>query len=604
MNILGISGIERAVPFKRSQYPGLDEREYRVSQGHDAAAALICDGRIVAAAAEERFDGHKHSSHFPIRAIDWALRHSGLSLGQIDEIVHSFDYAPYAEAYRAELKTAALYDGVFCRNAMLEVLHHYLPAFPEERVHSLTHHLAHAASAYYTSGWDECLVVVVDAMGEAHGITVYDGRQGQLRRIRSFSALNSIGIFYSLLTMHLGFDFNADEYKIMGLAPYGDPARYRRFFESEVTLQEDGSIRIPLLHLNRTTDERENYRASRAYLREHLVAPRNPEGEIGPEHRDIAAALQDCLNRAMLHVCVSFQRQTGHKKLAMAGGVALNCTSNGNLLKSGCFEEIYVCPASGDDGSALGAALYRAAQGKEVKNVRLPVPFLGPDYTDLEIARAISDAGGQIGVRHFDNLEGTCHAAAKLIAGGAVLAWYRGRMEFGPRALGNRSILADPSHPEMRDRINSMIKKREAFRPFAPAVSVEQRNRWFDISAGQQLPHMTVVVDVRKEWQSQLPAVTHVDGSARVQTVSEEDNPAFHALLKAIGRITGREMVLNTSFNVKGQPMVNSPAEAISTFLNCGIDCLFLQDHIITRSRTAEPTGRHKAAGDRLASTH
>ncbi len=583
MNIIGISGFDGAVQFKRRFWPELDEREYRISQGQDAAAALVCNGKVVAAAAEERFDGRKHSPQFPAKAIDWAMRHASLSLTEVDEIVHSFDYAPYREVYSVDPVTAAFYDQVLSKEAIVKLVHRDLPSFPPERIHTVSHHLSHAASAYYTSGWDNCLVVVIDGMGEAHGVTVFEGQGAEIQRVRAFSAQDSIGVFYSLLTLHLGFDFNSDEYKIMGLAPYGDPARFHSFFKDEVVLRDDGSIRIPMLRLNKTRDERENYLVSRSYLHQNLAPARKPEGEITDVHRDIAAALQECLDRVVIHICGSFQRQTGNTRLAMAGGVALNCTANCGLVCSGHFEEVYTQPAAGDDGSALGAALYRAAQAGEIVNERSPVPLFGPAFPEADIQGAILEAGDHVTTRRFETLEETCAVAARLIAAGWVLAWYRGRMEFGPRALGNRSILADPAHPEMRDRINKMVKKREAFRPFAPAVTIEEAGRWFEIQPGQELPYMITVIDVRKEWRTTLPAITHVDGSARVQTVSKRDNPAFHTLLKAVGRTTGREMVLNTSFNVKGQPIVNTPNEALNTFLSTGINYLFLENYLVSR---------------------
>lgn len=584
MNIIGVSGLEGAVPFKQLHWPGLETREYRMSQGHDAAAALVSSGRIVAAAAEERFDGRKHSAHFPARAIAWCLEEAGLTLRDVDAIVHGFDYAPYRELYSLDPTTQALYTDVLSGPALTALVHRDLPAFPADRVCHVSHHLAHAASAYYTSGWDDCLVLVVDAMGEAHGVTAFRGQGGVLDRLRSYPAHDSVGIFYSLVTLHLGFDFNSDEYKIMGLAPYGDPSRYRAFFAREIVLRDDGSIRIPALHLNRTRDERENYLATRAYLAEHLAPPRSPDAPITDEHRDIAAALQERLDSALLHLAGAFQRTTGDTRLAMAGGVALNCTANGHLLRSGMFDDVYIQPAAGDDGTALGAALYYAAAHEPVDNQRMPAPLLGPSYGPTDVDRAIADAGDRITATRYATCAETCAAAAQLIGQGQVLAWFRGRMEFGPRALGNRSIIADPGHPEMRDRINAMVKKREAFRPFAPAVALEEVHRWFDVSPGTLLPYMIAVVDVREEWRAALPAITHVNGSARVQTVSANDNPDFHQLLGAVRATTGRAMVLNTSFNVKGQPIVNTPAEAIATFLGTGIDALFLENTLIRRA--------------------
>jgi carbamoyltransferase len=582
MNILGISGLESAMSFKRKHWPGLDERDYRISQGHDAAAALVCSGEIVAAAAEERFDRKKQSARFPLHAISWCLEHAGLHLDEIDAVAHGFDYEPYREIYSLDPVTRAYYDTVLSREALAALVQRDLKGFPPELIHHVPHHLAHAASAYYPSGHDTCLIVVVDAMGEAHGTSIFEGREGELHRVAAFSAQDSIGIFYSLVTLHLGFDFNSDEYKIMGLAPYGNPARFRDFFAREVILRDDGSIRIPMLRLNKTRDERENYLATRDYLRRNLLPARAPAAEITDEHRDLAAALQECLNQVLLHICGSFGRSTGLTNLAMAGGVALNCTANGHLLRSGLFDDIFVQPASGDDGTALGAALYLSAENGGVANRRMAVPLLGPAYDDAAVQAALTAFAGDIEVRTFASLEETCAAAADLIAHGAVLAWYRGRMEFGPRALGNRSILADPGHPDMRDRINAMVKKREAFRPFAPAVALEEVDRWFDVAPGTELPYMITIVDVREKWRAALPAITHVNGSARVQTVSARDNADFHHLLQAVGKRNGRQMVLNTSFNVKGQPIVNTPAEAIETFLGTGIDCLFLENHLVT----------------------
>jgi carbamoyltransferase len=583
MKILGISGLEAQMQFKRSRWPHLDEREYRISQGHDSAAALIVDGEIIAAAAEERFNRQKHSGAFPTGAIRYCLAEGGLKLEDLDEIAHGFDYAPFQKFYSFDPLTAQLYREVFSREALLRCVARDLPEFPAERVQQVSHHLAHAASAYLTSGWDECLVIVMDGMGEAHSASVYHAHDGRLELLHQLPAADSIGILYSLVTLHLGFDFNADEYKIMGLAPYGDAERYHAFFDREVELRDGGNIHIPLLRLNRARDDRENYSASRQYLREHLIEERQPDDEITADHQDVAAALQSCLDRAMLHLCGHFGKQTGLRRLALAGGVALNCTANGKLRQSGLFDDIYIQPAAGDDGTALGAALYRSALAGEIVNRRLPVPFLGPAYSNREVQAALDEFRTTIAVRQFETLAETCAEAARLIADGRVIAWFRGRMEFGPRALGHRSILADPGRPEMRDRINAMVKLREAFRPFAPAVSLEQVSQWFETPPGAELPYMIMIVNVRAQHCAELPAITHVDGSARVQTVSARDNAEFHTLLRAVGQTTGREMVLNTSFNVKGQPIVNTPQEAIGTFLCTGIEYLFVENYLICR---------------------
>ena len=584
MRVLGISGLENAMAFKQAAFPGLDERDYRIAQGMDAAAALLIDGELVAAAEEERFTGRKHTGDFPIHAIQYCLDQAGISIDEIDELAHGFNYAPVRDLYRTDETSAELYNQVFSRDALLAQVNRSLPGFPVGKVFSVGHHLAHAASAAFTSGWDECLVVVNDAMGEVESLSVYDFHDGELERIASIGANDSIGILYSLVTLHLGFDFNSDEYKIMGLAPYGDASRFRPFFEQAVELREDGTIRIPILKLNRSRDERESYLATRAYLGDHLIAPRMPADAVTSIHEDVAAALQECLERVVLHVCTHFAESTGLRRIALAGGVALNCTANGKLMRSGHFDEVYVQPVAGDDGVALGAALHRVSLAGETLNRRMAVPLLGPRYSANQIEAALQSFGARIQWHRFDSVDATCAAAAQLIADGRVIAWDRGRMEYGPRALGNRSILADPGHPEMRDRINAMVKKREAFRPFAPACSIEEASRWFEVAPGELHPYMISVVDVRREARELLPAITHINGSARLQTVSPADNPDFYALLVAVGKTTGRQMVLNTSFNVKGQPIVNTPSEAIETFLGTGIEFLFLENYHVTRS--------------------
>jgi len=583
VKILGISGIDGTGDFKRRHEPGLEEREYRITQGHDSAAALIVDGDVVAAVAEERVSRRKHTGDFPLGAIRACLAHAGLAPADLDEVAHSFDYEPYRALYALDPVAAELYRDVLSRDAFAARVRAALPDLPADRVRHVEHHLAHAASAYLTSGWDECLVAVMDGMGEAHGATVYTASGGRLEPRQRISAADSIGILYSLITLHLGFDFNADEYKVMGLAPYGDPDRFRPWFEETVELRDDGGWTIPLLRLGLTRSERENHTRAREHLGRHVMPARAVDGEITADHRDLAASLQACLDRAVVHLCGHWGRRLRSPRLALAGGVALNTTANARLLEAGMFDEIYVQPAAADDGSALGAALHRAAVAGEVVNRRSPTPFYGPAHGPAEVEAAVERFADRIDVRRLPSLEATCAAAAELIAAGEVVAWYRGRMEFGPRALGHRSILADPGRPEMRDRVNALVKLRESFRPFAPAVSLEQVDRWFAVAPGTELPYMNVNVTVRAEHAADLPATTHVDGSARVQTVSRADNADFHVLLTAVGERTGREVVLNTSFNVKGQAIVNTPTEAIETFLGTGIGALLLEDTLIRR---------------------
>jgi carbamoyltransferase len=589
MKILGISGLEKAAPFKRTNWPGLDDREYRMIQGMDSAAVLVVNGKLVAAAEQERFCGKKHTGDFPIDAIRFCLSHAGVSIFEIDEIAHGFDFAPLRDHYTRDEFSTGIYDKVFSRDVLLSQVRRDLPGYPLANVSHVSNHLAHAASAAYTSGWDECLVVVNQAMGEVESLSAYSFHDGKFKKIHGLGISDSIGLLYSLVTLHLGFEFNSDEYKIMNLAPYGDPSRFRSFFEGGVQLRPDGFIRIPMLH--GSCDERENYTATRTWLGQRLLPPRALDEPIQSIHQDVAAAMQECLERAVIHMCEHFGRKTGMRKLALAGSVSLNCTANSKLSRSPVFDDVYVQPLSAGDGAALGAALYRTSLGMEIPNKRFPVPLLGPRYNAREIETVLYRCNGRLQFKRYNSLQETCAAAARLIADGHVIAWSRGRMEYGPCALGNRSILADPSRPEMRERVNTMMKRSEAmvetngaFRPFASACAMEEVHRWFDIAPGAEFPYKISTVNVRPEMRSLLPAITHVDGSARLQTVTIENNSDFHALLVAIGETTGRQMVLNTSFDVKGQPIVNAPEEAIEAFLNSGIEDLFLENFRVRRN--------------------
>lgn len=584
MKIIGISGLENAESFKRARWPGLDERVYRIAQGMDAAAVLVVDGKLVAAAEQERFSGKKHTGAFPIDAIEYCLDEAGVSIHEIDEIAHGFDFAPHRGMYLSDEVSSDLFGEVFSREALLRQMRRELPSFRLENVHHVGHHLAHATSAALTSGWDECLVVVNDGLGETESISVYRFGDGKLEKIHSAGAGDSIGILYSLITLHLGFEFNSDEYKVMSLAPYGDAGRYRRFFEEAVELTPDGSIRIPMLKLNRSCEARVNFTATREYLEQKLIPARRAEEPIHSNYEDVAAAMQECLDRVVLHVAGHFGKKTGMRRLAMAGSVALNCTANGTLHGTHLFDDVYVQPVGNDAGVALGAALHRASLAQQVTNERLAVPYFGPRYTKGEIESALYRCNGRIKWQRFASREETFASAAKLIAEGRIIGWWRGRMEYGPHALGNRSILADPAGSAMQERIHALVKKRETFRAFSPACTVEEAHRWFEVEPGAEFPYMTCMVPVRAEVRGLLPAITAVDGTARLQTVSEKDNRDFHELLVAVGRTTGRQMVLNTGFNVNGQPIVNTPEEAIVAFLAAGIEHLFLEDFHATRA--------------------
>jgi carbamoyltransferase len=583
LKVLGITGFENSIPYLQSLYPGRDVREYRISQGHDSAAALLVDGEVIAASEEERFSRKKHTGDFPSGAIRYCLEEANLSLSDLDVIAHAFDYEPVKKLWLGKPETARQYDEVFSPEQLQAQFHRDFPDADLSKLRHVSHHESHEASAYYSSGFDECVSLVIDGMGEMHGASVFHRKEGGIQLLGRISAANSIGILYSLVTLHLGFDFNADEYKIMGLAPYGDPERYRSFFDEQVQLTPNGGMKIPLLRLNKTPEERDFYLASREFLGQNLIPVRDPDDDVTDAHRDVAASLQACLDRVFVGLTSFYGQKTGCRKLAMAGGVALNCTSNGKILRTGHFDEVFVQPAAGDDGTALGAALLVEAEGGKLEPKRIAVPFFGPAPAKDAIRGAIDDVSGRVDVEELGSLEGAAKRAAKEIGDGKVVAWYRGRMEFGPRALGHRSILGDPRHPEMRDRVNAMVKMREAFRPFAPAVLESKASEYFDIAEGASYPYMIFIVEVREEFRESFPAITHVDGTARLQTVSAEENPTFHAVLTEVEKVTGVPMVLNTSFNVKGQPIVTTPAEAIDTYLSTGIDTLILDDYCLTK---------------------
>jgi carbamoyltransferase len=420
-------------------------------------------------------------------------------------------------------------------------------------------------------------------MGEFHSATVAIGNANDIRVIKQIPGLHSLGLFYGVFTLYLGFFMGLDEYKVMGLAPYGNPRRHFDKLMGLVQLKADGTYEIPCLSRNQSWEEKETYNGTLCLLTEMFGQPREPESEICQNHMDIASSLQAVLQTALLHVLRHFKKETDQKHLCMAGGVALNCSANGVIQRSRIFRKVFVQPAAGDDGSALGAALYvhRRHQPK-ASYARTPAPFWGPEYDNDTIGKVIN-ARADCFAAEYPSLEALVQDVAKRLAQGEIIGWFQGRMEFGPRALGNRSILADPRGSDMRSRINRLVKKREEFRPFAPAVTAEASVQYFDIRDGEEpiYAHMLFVTQVRKQYQHQLAAVTHVDGSARVQTVQRADNPRFWALLNAFGEVAGMPILLNTSFNVRGQPIVRTPEEAVDTFLGAKLHALVLGNYVV-----------------------
>jgi carbamoyltransferase len=537
---------------------------------HDAAAALVEDGEIVCAIEEERFNRIKHSPKMPWSAIAACLAHRGITLRDVDVIAYNASEAntprinaPYALGPSGKLLPARrLLKGLFEE--------HFQARVASSRFAFVEHHLAHAVSAYAYSGFPESLVATVDYVGEGLSGTVGVARGDVYERLRSYAfRTESPGYLYStIMEAFLGYG-PADEYKVMGLAPYGDPRRFRGIFKRFYALEGQGGVRT-------FPDRFEE-------LREHL-RPRSPGQPIRREHRDVAAALQEAFETLLFHMLGFFARETGLRQLSLAGGCAQNSTANGQLLRRRLFDRVFVQPASYDAGGALGAATYAAQLARQRKRRapgRLTTARLGPDLDHKGLERALGRWEPLVTV---ERVKDVAAEAARRMAAGEVLGWMQGRSEFGPRALGGRSIVADPRPKANKDRINAMVKKREAFRPFAPSVLAEHANRVFELDGLEDaFGFMTFVVPVRPKFRRRLGAVTHVDGTARIQTVRRDSDPDYWALIEAFRRATGIPLVLNTSFNNNAEPIVESVEDAVACYLTTGLDSLFVGPFLVRR---------------------
>ena len=586
MNIIGISGLNNSVSFKKKLFPDLEEGDYRIAQGFDSAASLVNEQGIMAAAAEERFNREKATNLFPINSIQYCLKSNNLSIEQVDFVAHGFDFEPLRSFYENDEYLKKQFTEVYSKNILIELLEKFFPSqHCSEKLIQVPHHIAHAASTFYPSGFEESLILVTDGMGEEHSATIAVGSGNRIEIIEQIPAIHSLGILYGIFTIYLGFQMGMDEYKVMGLAPYGDRRKYFSKIMDFINLKDDGTYTIPLLFLNKTIKEKETYKRSIEVLVDIFGPERKQYTEITQNHMDIAAGLQAALETSMIHLLRYFKNKTGQTRLSMAGGVALNCTANGLIKRSRIFKDMFIQPAAGDDGTALGAALYVFNQQySKPYRTKIQLPFWGPEYKDNELKEIINQVC-DIEHIYFEKFDELAEKLAEHLNNGKIAGYYQGRMEFGPRALGNRSILADPRDPEMRNRVNSLIKKREEFRPFAPAVLEEAATQYFDITKGDEkiYSYMLFVTRVRQAYRKKLPAITHIDGSARVQTVSKENNPRFWTVIEAFGEKSGMPVLLNTSFNVRGQPIVCTPTEAIETFVLANLDLLVLGNYMIFR---------------------
>ena len=544
---------------------------------HESAAALLVDGALVVAVEEERFNRIKHgkSSDFdnphqlPERAIRFCLKHAGLSAGDIDQVAYSFNPQLRRTQYREKWWDPRLEETFRLRLGQVRDVTEELLGRPlRQRFHFVPHHMAHAVSAYFPSGFDRAAILTIDGIGEVAGSSLAKAVGTRIEPVESFDYPHSLGFLWEVMSTHLGFS-HYDASKVMGLAAYGNPEAFRREIRSALRVgKEDYAVSPEFLNFNSN-----NF----AKLDALFGPPRYMDAEIQRRHADIAAALQEATNAAVLALVRRLKRKVPFDKLCLAGGVALNCVTNELVRQSGVFSDVFIPSAPHDAGTAIGAAFaVHCAKQKSPPERGNSTPYLGPAFGRREILAAVKSAG--LTPRRSKS---PARDAAEMIADGKIVAWFQGRMEFGPRALGNRSLLADPRRPDMRNILNQKVKHREDFRPFAPSVMAERADEWFEVGAHSTSHAFMLFACAVKPGQSdRIPAVVHQDGSARVQLVSRESNPDFHELISCFFARTGVPLVVNTSFN-DSEPIVCTPTDAIVTFRKSGIDALFMDDVVL-----------------------
>ncbi|MBD0256301.1 MAG: carbamoyltransferase [Cytophagales bacterium] len=541
---------------------------------HDSACCLLKDGVLVAAAQEERFSLLKHDAALPKKAFLYCLREAGVTIADVDHIAFYEDPARklarqvWSGVIRKEGEGASLH---LVQREIKEILGYDGP------VTFVDHHLSHAASSFFFSGFESSAILTVDGVGEWATTTYGVGEGSRIRLFEEVHFPDSIGLLYSTITSYLGFEVNDGEYKVMGLAPYGEPL-YADKIRKLIRCGQKGQFQLDMKYFDFLKGNR-MYSEDLISLFERL--PRSPESELSKFAKDVARSLQVVLEELLLEKCRYLRRETNAENLCMAGGVALNCVANGKIRRSGIFKDLFVQPAASDAGGALGAAawVHAGAAGTGAFG-KMQHVYLGDGYSNEEIARVLG-ATFVVAQDFRGRTDELLDQTALRLSRGEVIGWFQGRMEFGPRALGGRSILGDPRNPDMRNRVNLMVKKREGFRPFAPAVLASESRHHFDLAADS--PFMLETCQVTSPLD--LPAITHVDGSARVQTVAPETNPLFAGLLTRFGAITGCPILLNTSFNVRGMPIVRSPLDALECFIETDINCLVMGDFLIDKAQ-------------------
>tara|TARA_A100001234_G_scaffold141794_2_gene124533 strand:- start:103 stop:1938 length:1836 start_codon:yes stop_codon:yes gene_type:complete len=584
---------------------------------HDSAACILKDGKIIAAAQEERFTRKKHDPNYPHNAIEFVLKYANIRLSEVDQIVFfekpflKFErlletyvaFAPRGFISFAKAMPLWIKEKLFQKNFLFNKLKGHDENYKSDKnIYFSDHHLSHASSAFFPSPFDEAAVLTADGVGEWATTTVAIGRNEKLEIKKEIHFPHSLGLLYSAFTYYLGFKVNSGEYKLMGLAPYGKPI-YEEKIRKIIDIKEDGTFRLDQKYFNYATGlTMTNERFNNLFGKK----PRNPKHEnLTQFHMDIAASIQKITEEIMINLAKSIRKEYGIKNLCLAGGVALNCVANGKILQEKIFDKIWIQPAAGDAGGSLGAALalWHIEQGKKRivnSNDDMKGSYLGTEYSQKEIEKELKLAGANYEILRYDSL---IDKTAEFLSKEKAIGWFQGRMEFGPRALGARSILGDPRSDKMQKNLNLKVKFRESFRPFAPSVLKEDSSNWFDINVDS--PYMLLVANINSDKKiemtdkqknlfgieklnikrSEIPAVTHVDYSARIQTVTKTNNGRYYDLISKFKEKTGCPVLVNTSFNVRGEPIVNSPTDAFNCFMGTELDYLVIGDCILDKSR-------------------
>jgi carbamoyltransferase len=580
---------------------------------HDSAAAIIVDGEIIAAAQEERFTRKKHDASYPKNAISYVLKEAGLKLSEVNHVV--FYEKPFLKFERLiETYTSFspsgfksfcmsmplwLSEKLFQKKILFDALKEQDNNFNDiKKINFSEHHLSHAASAFFSSPYDEAIILTLDGVGEWATTTVSLGKNNKINILKEIHFPHSLGLLYSAFTYFLGFKVNSGEYKIMGLAPYGEPKFKDIILDKLIDVKEDGSFRLNMDYFNYATGLT---MTNNKFAGLFNIKRRDPENKLLQVHMDIAASIQSAIEEIILKITRFLSKEFKLQNLCMAGGVALNCVVNGKILKDGLFENIWIQPAAGDAGGALGAAqvfYYQELNNerKILKTDSMKGSYLGPQFTDNQVENELKNCQANYKKLSSDQI---IKDTAKALSEEKTIGWFQGRMEFGPRSLGNRSIIADPRSDDMQKNLNLKIKYRESFRPFAPAILFEKVSEWFELNSSS--PYMLLVTNVKKSKQlqmtgqqkrlfgidklnikrSSIPSVTHIDYSARIQTVHKETNPFFHKLIEEFEKITKHPILINTSFNVRGEPIVCSVTDAFNCFMGTDLDVLVCNNLIL-----------------------